>query len=884
MTSSSRAPSRESLGIRDPRPFVLLAGAGISLWHPASLPTWNEFNEVLLDEAKARAARELDAKSPVAPAGASISLQDIGSKAFSNMLVEMLSGEAYFDVLGGLDGDHPNDAHRAVARLARRGAIAAVVTTNFDTLFERAFSDEGVAFTGYSRPQDYWSNDPVGVPILKIHGSAHAEDGLIDTVGQKLRGLAPLVRARLSELFEAHPVLVVGFSGGDLEFGSDYLALHGVPAGPDRLIWTTRPGEPPVSDPALRQLVVSRGRFISISLADALRALGADPLSLEWNPDSRAQVLERLRKPAQALFKKAGNLNTLAFCMRLLSATGHGAMAADLWRQVADKVRGRKRQTMGTVGPAMRGLAAEGHRLFGILEQREWACRQVRDIEERRTRAGARYEVGDDAYLRDARGEALACLVLGETFVRSGDHYASGVAMETAMGICEHLGDESLLPAVYRLYGWREVVRLKQMLESGGPVTRYSDDDARQAILHESAALGFLMAAEAAGLVAGNVETLDCAWLSADLLMDLGEYDAAMLCLERLERRLGFGAHRETWVRIEALKGEIDVRQGHNDRAMARWTACLEGIARGNPLLEAYVKGVIIGRIGFAPEWRAKVLQFNDELLSAMESGVLPSDSRSDLLGTKAYFEMVRTNLPTAGDRPFPPGFMTELESEPQPDEAATRRWPEHQIRLDLIELEYTGDSRGVLDSLDRLVASTYVTGNGSALLRARAHLRRAELDGTDDDRFAAAVNVAAVRHSQGDTLEAPAWFASALDGPRARDPVARLGLEKRLPHGLWNTPEAEPANVGSTDLHLHDALAMRWKRPPTGSEREQLARTFLQDGNLLMARLLALEAIVAYQYEGLPGGFESGLRLLDEIGARDRRSGASPLSICSGV
>jgi hypothetical protein len=50
------------------------------------------------------------------------------------------------------------------------------------------------------------------------------------------------------------------------------------------------------------------------------------------------------------------------------------------------------------------------------------------------------------------------------------------------------------------------------------------------------------------------------------------------------------------------------------------------------------------------------------------------------------------------------------------------------------------------------------------------------------------------------------------------------------------------------------------------------------------MARLLTPEAISAYQYEGLPGGFESALRLPGEIGARDQRSGASPLSICRGM
>ena len=49
-------------------PFVLFAGAGISLWHPSPLPTWGEFNQVLLDEAKARAARALRSGSDTAQA------------------------------------------------------------------------------------------------------------------------------------------------------------------------------------------------------------------------------------------------------------------------------------------------------------------------------------------------------------------------------------------------------------------------------------------------------------------------------------------------------------------------------------------------------------------------------------------------------------------------------------------------------------------------------------------------------------------------------------------------------------------------------------------------------------------------------------------------
>jgi hypothetical protein len=47
-------------------PFVLIAGAGLSLWHPTCLPTWGEFNQALLDEAKARALGALPTRSEAA--------------------------------------------------------------------------------------------------------------------------------------------------------------------------------------------------------------------------------------------------------------------------------------------------------------------------------------------------------------------------------------------------------------------------------------------------------------------------------------------------------------------------------------------------------------------------------------------------------------------------------------------------------------------------------------------------------------------------------------------------------------------------------------------------------------------------------------------------
>lgn len=165
-----------------------------------------------------------------------------------------------------------------------------------------------------------WSTTP-------IHGSAGADSTLIDTVGQKLRGIPAHVRSALAGLFEGHHVVVLGHSGGDLEFG-----------------------------------------------------------------------------------------NTLALCMRLLSSSGRTSVADTIWQHLADTIDRRKSPTMVSLEPAVRALAAEGHRLFGIQARKEWACRLAAKITSALSlsspsaRRGTRF-VGYLA-LAAARTIQLSCLAL----------------------------------------------------------------------------------------------------------------------------------------------------------------------------------------------------------------------------------------------------------------------------------------------------------------------------------------------------------------------------------------------------------------------------------------------------------------------------------------
>jgi hypothetical protein len=67
----------------------------------------------------------------------------------------MLAGESYYDVVRALDAAEPNCAHRAAAKPVRAAVVGDIVTTNFDTLIERALTDEGIVFDCYAARHDY---------------------------------------------------------------------------------------------------------------------------------------------------------------------------------------------------------------------------------------------------------------------------------------------------------------------------------------------------------------------------------------------------------------------------------------------------------------------------------------------------------------------------------------------------------------------------------------------------------------------------------------------------------------------------------------------------------------------------------------------------------
>jgi hypothetical protein len=264
-----------------------------------------------------------------------------------------------------------------------------------------------------------------------------------------------------------------------------------------------------------------------------------------------------------------------------------------------------------------------------------------------------------------------------------------------------------------------------------------------------------------------------------------------------------------------------------------------------------------------------------------MDRGEVPHDGRSDLLGARHYFKLVQQNLGNLGSQPIAPGFIQRLQGPRDREEFL--RWPQRFVRQELIRAEFDGKVKEVLNCLDNLVAWTFRSGPlDRALDMAIAHQRRAQQDGDAAQRFAADANVAAARHRLGDRAAADIWYAVELADPRASDARVRNGLLHRLPHALWGSKDPLAVNPPRDfALVMFDALSMNWTKPPTGHGLERAARSAFDDGNFVIGRLLAHEAIATYREEGDTEGTNRCLALLESAAEQDNRSWLDPYGIC---
>ena len=569
------APLKKAL---DQGRLSILAGAGVSLWAPSALPGWSAFNNIVLDEVREMALSV--APEAVASSLGQLTLDEIGSKVFSDAVVNDFAGQSYFEILRALDARAFNPCHQAIASLAKRRTVSAVLTTNFDTLIEAAFEAAACPLTVLASPLDYAEARKTHCVLLKIHGTARRSEALIDTVRQKMVGLHQLVRAEIARIIATTHVLVLGFSGDDLEFGGDYLALHAIRPSSPGITWLVRPGSKPSS--LVRQAVGRagpRGTILPADLGALVGRLVRRKVDLRVDEPLRREAESRLRSIAHEVLGRQGPLNALAFGMRLLSTVGRLDVAATVWQHLAATLGAANSQVRSAAGPAFRALAAEAPLLVGPAAQANWASEELNRLQNASGVSAAGIDAMKD---EDHRAAATAYIQLTEAYIAVGDSYHAGQTMELAMDHAEWLCDTPLLAAVYSAYGWRAAFREVETTDS----------------IEE--ALAFLYAAEAAAIIGGDIDTANAVLRRTQVLLEGGEYDAALTSIRRLEQRVDLGVRRDMQMEAEVQKGQIQLRRGRVDAAVATWRACAEKQA-ANRLGVARVRDVMVSHLGFSP-------------------------------------------------------------------------------------------------------------------------------------------------------------------------------------------------------------------------------------------------------------------------------------------
>ena len=297
MTETPRPAYDQDAVARDAQAhgLVIVAGAGLSMGPPSSLPGWTDINDAFLENLAVRLGMHGCGDVAAAVLQLVRERRDAAAVAQPDLqaqLAEESLGEHYFGLFKPLDIDTWNDGHAALAALASTGLVRAVVTTNFDRLIERAIQSAGGRPSVFCAPEEFErlsaglveAGESGAMPVIKVHGSVDRASTMVDTLRQRVVGRPKALEEVLTSLFCRHAVLVVGFSGADLAYDPHYLGLRRGAAGSPSFTVVNRQGGAPTA--ALAEMIGSAGpraRIVDGTLPESLlqtaRALGqASPL------------------------------------------------------------------------------------------------------------------------------------------------------------------------------------------------------------------------------------------------------------------------------------------------------------------------------------------------------------------------------------------------------------------------------------------------------------------------------------------------------------------------------------------------------------------------------------------------------------------------------
>ncbi|MCX7044932.1 MAG: tetratricopeptide repeat protein [Candidatus Sumerlaeota bacterium] len=755
--------------------LLVFCGAGASVLTPSCLPSWWKFNEALLEGAKEAMLDGFpgitgDARKAIQ----GLSLSRLSVETFSHKIVESFAGSSYFPLLEILESNRTNANHRAIAELARTGRLRAIVTTNFDTLIERAFREKGLGLhviaSSLEMPAGSSRNACL---LLKIHGSVTAHTTLVDTVSQKLRGLPIAFRAWLAEQFEKFHMLVIGFSGADLNFGSDYLAFSAVTSDGPGITWVVRPGtevSPRVADAVRR--AGKNGSIIEADLPDFFVRLGVSldvPAEATDADRAKREADDRIRLHVKAFYEEPhiGPFGAAALCLRLLHEIGDCNAADALHKALAASPEISGREIPIAAGAVFRWLAIHAMTRGRFEEAEKWEWREMslfQGLRDLQSKHGIEPSAKSLLEMRQNLAGAWNNLSICALHLRKLEE-----AQRRNREAETQLGD----PESYRV--------LCRVLVTAAQIADKSEASA-------DAVLEKLRRAKSFALEAGEPSTLsDVALEEAKMLISVFELDGALQSLRAGRPYFRFKGSLD--VRVQAAMHLATIARFRNRNGAGvevlrrmRKTCMREGA-------ETLALNVILRAVELFGACKA----VRPQLVAELDALIAASSREAEILA------LLRDDL-VAGKLDAP------LQIRVRPFGANEA---EQKIREQIAAVESLGRHDWLAELLEKLCLLKYEAQNFARLADlAEAMLAAAKRAHSQENRLSALNNLGIAREMLGDMHGAQEAYAEAL----AVQPPPSKQLVAFLKHNLALV-EMRLANFERTETLLREALAINTTR-----------------------------------------------------------------------
>jgi NAD-dependent SIR2 family protein deacetylase len=118
-------------------------------------------------------------------------LKPLHTQQLADLIVREFAGDTFMETRRSVDIADCNDNHILITALAHIGVLRGVLTTNFDTLLERAGSLENFSWAVVAPNMGIQAVLDVRPRLIKLHGTAAEHRHLAETSSQKFRELSP---------------------------------------------------------------------------------------------------------------------------------------------------------------------------------------------------------------------------------------------------------------------------------------------------------------------------------------------------------------------------------------------------------------------------------------------------------------------------------------------------------------------------------------------------------------------------------------------------------------------------------------------------------------------------------------------------------------------